>query len=173
MSDLFPDVGARRWLLKYVKKNFWRVAAWIDYDDLIQDGYVAYYETRMRYPTATEPAHIMWLFQLVFRSKIEDLVRANTNQVDDARSDLVETIESPNMIIPDFSNFHALLVKAPELIKEALSLLIDEQARNELTTPFVKHDNGRRETMNDRMCRLLGKDPNCIDIVGQLRTYFS
>lgn len=173
MTDLFPDAGARNWLYKFSKKNHWRVAAWIDFDDLIQDGYYAYYETRMRYPTATEPAHIQSLFQLVFRSKIEDLVRMNTKQVDDARSDIVEVYDSPMMVVPDFSNLHALLIKAPQLIKDALTLMTDERTREELSKPFAKYDNGRRETLNDRLCRLLGKDPKSTDIVTTMRSYFS
>jgi hypothetical protein len=168
----FMDAGARNWMYKFVRKNYWRVAAWIDYDDLVQDGYAAYYETRMRYPTAVEAAHIMRLFQLVFRSKIEDLVRANTKQVDDARSDLVEIFESPNMIIPDFSSLHALLIKAPQTIKDVLTLMTDDRAREELIKPFERYENGRRETLNDRFCRLLGKDPNSTDLVSDLRMYF-
>ena len=167
------DEGARNWLFKYSKKNYWRVAAWIDFDDLIQDGYVEYCEVLKRYPQATERSHIMRLFQLCFRSKIEDLVRANTKQVDDARSDIVEIYEGPMMLVPDFSNLQALLIKAPKIIADALALMADERARAELAKPFTRYDNGRRETLNDRFCRLLGLDSNCIDVVGQMKTYFS
>lgn len=173
MTDLLPDDGARKWLYKFAHKHYWRVAAWIDYDDLVQEGYMAYYEVLKRYPQATERAHIMRLFQLVFRSTIEDLVRKNTKQIDDARSDLVETFDSPNMIIPDFSNLHALLIKAPQVIKDALALLNDEKAREELQKPFVKYDNGRRETLNERMCKLIGQDSTNLDLVKQMRSYFA
>lgn len=173
MTSEFMDAGARNWLFKHVNKNYWRVAVWVDYDDLIQDGYAEYCEVLKRYPQAIEPAHKMRLFQLCFRSKIEDLVRANTKQVDDARSDIVETYDSPVMIIPDSSNLHALLVKAPQAIKDALSLLIDEKAREELVKPFVRYDSGRRETLNERFCKLLGKDPKRVDIVTEMRTYFA
>lgn len=173
MTERFMDAGARNWLFKYVNKSYWRVSCWIEKDDLIQDGYAAYYETLMRYPTAIEPAHIMRLFQLVFRSKIEDLVRANTKQVDDARSDIVEIFDSPSMIVPDFSNLHALLIKAPQLIKDALALLADQNTREVLQQPLARYDNGRRETLNERFCKLLGQDPNCIDVPKVLRMYFT
>ena len=172
MTD-FMDDGARRWLYKHAKKNYWRVAAWIEFDDLIQEGMVEYCEVLKRYPQAIEASHKMRLFQLCFRSKIEDLVRANTKQVDDARSDIVEIYESPAMIIPDFSNLHALLIKAPQLIKEALTLLTDDKAREELVKPFEKYDNGRRETLNERFCVLLNKDPKKVDVVTQMRMYFA
>jgi hypothetical protein len=77
------------------------------------------------------------------------------------------------MIIPDFSNLHALLIKAPNTIKEALALLADEKAREELSKPFIRYDNGRRETLNERFCRLMGRDPSSIDVIKEMRTYFA
>ena len=169
----FMDQGARNWLYKYARKQYWRVAAWIDYDDLIQDGYAEYCEVLKRYPQAVEPSHKMRLFQLCFRSRIEDLVRANTKQIDDARSDIVDLNDNASMIIPDFSTLHALLIKAPAEIKAALALLADDKAREELQKPFVKYDNGRRETLNQRMCNLLGIDYHKIDLVKDIKTYFA
>ena len=174
--NLSMDQGARLWLVKFARKNYWRVATWIDLDDLIQDGYAAYYETLMRYPTAKDAAHIQSLFKLVFRSKIEDLVRAHKKQIDDARSDIVENIDnnpSASMLLPDFSNFHALLVKAPQQIKDALNLLNSEQGRQKLAQPLSRTESGRRETLNERFCALLGYDPSQTDVVTMLRSYFS
>lgn len=170
---ILPDEGARKWLFKYAKKNYWRVAQWIDFDDLIQDGYVEYYEVLKRYPSATEPAHIMQLFKLCFCSKLEDLVRANTKQVDDARSDLVEVYESPLMVVPDSSVFTALVVKAPQLVRDTIALLADEKNRDVLSAPFKRYDNGRRETLNERVCSMLGLDYKSVDAVGTTRMYFT
>jgi hypothetical protein len=172
MTYSLPDEGARNWLWKYSRKNFWRVAAWIDFDDLIQDGYAAYFETRMRYPTAVQPAHIQSLFQLVFRSKIEDLVRANTKQVDDARSDLVETFDFPSMIASDLSDLRALLIKAPKKVQDAIALLHNAETLEEILKPLVKYENGKRETLNDRFTKFLGLDPK-VDVVGSIRMHFN
>ena len=173
MTSDFMDAGARNWLFKHAKKNYWRVAAWIEFDDLIQEGYVEYCEVLKRYPQAVEPSHKMRLFQLCFRSKIEDLVRANTKQVDDARSDIVEIYDGDAVIAPDFSNLHALLIKAPQVIKDALMLLTDEKKREELQKPFARSENGHRETLNERFCRLLGINDKQVDIVKEMRMYFS
>lgn len=172
MTD-FMDAGARNWLFKHAKKSHWRVAAWIEFDDLVQCGYVEYCEVLHRYPQATEPAHRMRLFQLCFRSKIEDLVRANTKQLDDARSDIVEVFDGDAILTPDFSTLQALLIKAPKEIKAALELMTNEQSREELIKPFVRYDNGRRETLNERFCRLLGYDAKRVDVVTQMRSYFA
>jgi DNA-directed RNA polymerase specialized sigma24 family protein len=172
MTNHTMDNGAKIWMWKYCKKNHWRVAAWVDFDDLIQEGYFAYYDTLRRYPTAIEPQHIMSLFKLVLRSNIEDMVRKHSKQIDDARSDIVEVIENDAVVSLDAFTLQALVVKAPQAIKDVLALLMDDKQREELVKPFVRYDNGRRESLNDRMCRLLGKDQNQ-DLVGQLKIYFS
>jgi len=170
----YMDDGARNWMFNYARRNLWRVASYMDYDDLIQDGYYAWCEVCWRYPEAMKtPQHIMSLFKLCFANKITDLSRVKTKQVDDARSDLVEVLESPAMIIPDFSSLHALIIKAPQTIKDVLTLMTDDKAREELIKPFQRYENGRRETLNDRLCSLLNKDPNTIDLVTDLRMYFS
>ena len=166
------DAGARNWLYKFSKKQYWRVAAWIDFDDLIQDGYIEYLEVLRRYPQAVEPSHKMRLFQLCFRSRIEDLVRAHTKQIDDARSDIVEAFDGEAVLLPDSFTFQSLVEKAPQIIKDALALFVNDKLREELQKPFVRYDNGRRETLNDRFCKLLGTDPNTIDVAGQLKSYF-
>lgn len=169
----FMDDGAKRWLYKYAKKNYWRIAAWHEFDDLIQFGYVEYAEVLHRYPQATEPSHKMRLFQLCFRSKIEDLVRANSKQIDDARSDIVEIFDGDAVLFLDSFDLRGALLKAPQIIKEALALFTNEKMREELQKPFIRYDNGRRETLNDRWCNLLGKDPSSIDVVQELKMYFS
>jgi DNA-directed RNA polymerase specialized sigma24 family protein len=172
MTNHTMDNGAKIWMWKYCKKNHWRVAAWVDFDDLIQEGYFAYYDTLRRYPTAIEPQHIMSLFKLVLRSRIEDMVRKNSKQVDAARSDIIEVYEGDAIVLFDSFVLQSLLTKAPQVIKDVLSLFADDKQREELAKPFVKYDNGRRESLNDRVCQLLGRDNNK-DLVGQLKTYFS
>lgn len=146
----------------------------MDFDDLVQEGYAAYYETLSRYPTAIEPKHIMSLFALVFRSRIERLVLANRKQVDDACSDIIETYGGDTQQTSIMAVNKKPLSQAPKIVKEILSLLRkNETLKYELTKPYTILENGKRETTNDRFCRLLGKDPNCINVVDQLREYFS
>jgi len=165
----FPDVGARKWLFKFAKKHHWRVAAWIDFDDLVQEGYAAYYEVLQRYPTAVDPPHIMRLFQLVFRSKIENIVRSNSKQVDCIVGD---GTEYENAASPEAFDFCALMVNAPQEVLEVLTLFTKEGTLEGLREP-PKRNKGQRETMNERLCKLLGKDPNSTNVVETLRMWFA
>lgn len=165
------DAGAKAWMYKYAKKNYWRVAAWMEFDDLIQDGYYAWCEVCRRYPTAVNnPAHIMSLFKLCFADKITDLARVRTKQQDDARSDIVDLYDGADA---DYSSFQDLLIKAPKAIKDALSLLANDNMRKALQEPLQRQEDGRRETLNERFCSLLNLDPGKIDIVSDLRSYFA
>lgn len=172
MTNL-PDEGALRWLHAYARKNYWRVAAWIDYDDLIQYGYLEYCEVRVRYPDAVEPAHIMSLFKLCVCSRFEDLNRQNSKQVDDARSDIVEVFDGDAVALPDPSTFNLLLIKAPRLVRDTIILLADDKQRDVLNKPYDKQPNGRRETFNERLCSLLGLDASKNDVVRDVRDYFA
>lgn len=171
MADFFPDAGAIAWMHSYARQNYWRVAAWMDYDDLIQEGYAAYYEVRWRYPTAVEPAHIMSLFKLCFSCIVTDLSRKKTKQQDDARSDIVETYEGSSAIVPDHSELHAMLIKAPKVIQDVIALLTDDKRVDEVSKPFERYANGRRETLNDRVCKLLGLNSKEVDAIKEVRMY--
>lgn len=169
-----PDQGAVAWMHKYARKHFWRVAAWMDYDDLIQDGYYAWCEVCWRYPHAVDnPAHIMSMFKLCFADKITDLSRGKTKQQDDARSDIVDVFDGDAVTMPDPSNFNLLLAKAPKVVKDTIELMTSERMKDELNKPYEKQVSGRRETLNERLCKLLNLDPNSIDVVKTTRLYFS
>lgn len=189
---LFPDTGAQRWLIKFAKQNHWRVAAWIDLDDLIQEGFLAYYETRKRYPTAVEPSHIQSLFYLVFRSKIENLVRAKAKQLDSpilgplyegpkgrnhgvTPGDVVVDLSSSKLegkaVNIDSPESRMLFANIPSEIQKLLALFDSDKACIELQKPMERRSDGSRETLNERFCKLLGF-PMDTDIVSMTKAYF-
>jgi hypothetical protein len=173
MSDFLPDEVTKLWLYKYAKKTLWQVAEWMDFDDFVQEGFLAYVETRRRYPDAIEPKHIMALFQLVLRSHIEDIKRIRAKQLDASSFDRLELWPdgsgAEEVLIPDTFDLYNLLAKAPQTIKEVLNLFVDDNARAKLAEPY----DGRRGKLNDRFCRLLGKNPKEINLEQELKAYFS
>jgi DNA-directed RNA polymerase specialized sigma24 family protein len=173
MNNIFPDRGAERWMYNFARKNHWRVSAWLDLDDLIQEGWLAYYETRKRYPTATEPKHIQALFYLVFRSKIENLVRAKTKQIDSPELDDQEESGMQSVFTKELDSPESrmLLFKMPKEIRAVIALFDSSQHREEMQRPLDRYPDGRRETLNDRFCKLLGLDSNIIDVIGMTREY--
>lgn len=146
----------------------------MDYDDLIQDGYYAWFEVCKRYPSAvSNPAHIMSMFKLCFADKITDLSRSKTKQQDDARSDIVEVFDGDSVTIPDPTNFNLLIAKAPKVVKEVISILTSDSLKDEMRKPYEKQATGRRETLNDRLCAMLKLDPKSVDVVKATKLYFA
>ena len=168
-----PDEGAIGWLHHYARRNYWRVAAWMEYDDLIQDGYCAWAEVCWRYPTAVNnPAHIMAMFKLCFAAIVTDRSRQKTKQYDDARSDIVDVFDGDEMSV-DPSNFNLLLAKAPKLVRDTIELMTSDRMKDELNKPYERQASGRRQTLNERLCSILKLDPTRIDVVKETRLYFA
>ena len=179
------DDGARRWLLKTARKHYWRISSWYDLDDLIQEGYFAYYYVVRRYPKAISPPHRMALFKLVFNSVICNLANQRTRRVEEicmsqlfsddsmmsADQHVTAFIESV-AADPDISEAVGALAAAPEYVKKSLELFASEDGLRRLRAEYRKVPTGkhlRRETLNERLCRLTGYDALKTDIVGGIR----
>jgi len=175
------DEGARRWLFKTVRKNYWRVCRWYDVSDLIQEGYAAYYEVaHKRYPHAVDPPHRMRLFQLVFMSRLHDLANKRTRlaaevcEADLARPDAAQVETVLTMIADEPTLLEAVpaLASAPQYVRDALALFGTPEGLRAVRAAYRKRREGRhlvRETLNERLCRLTGRDPREVDIVGGIR----
>ena len=183
------DEGARRWLANAVRKHHWRVSRWYDLDDLIQEGYFAYYYTVRHYPKVTHPPHRMALFKLVFNSVICNLANQRTRRIDDiCESSMVSGDEFLTPFLetvaadPDIAEAAAMLATAPKYVRDAVALFESKDGLKQLRQKYRKKvgqdKRGRfvaqgRETLNERLCRLTGYDPAQTDIVGGIRACLS
>jgi len=88
-SPRFLDKGMRGWLVTMARKNYWRVAAWMDLDDLIAEGFLAYAICRAKYDDrVANKRHFMALVQITFINQITDLANDRTAQPEIAASQL-------------------------------------------------------------------------------------
>jgi hypothetical protein len=175
------DDGARRWLLNTARANFWRVSRWYDLDDLIQEGCEVYYYVLNRYAKAKDPPHIMCLFKLSFMSRLHDLANQRTRRPEDVcDADLGFDDGSGTASFfdgvtadTDVREAAAALATAPQYVKDAMALFSTEDGLRRLRSQYRRVPTGgrrtRRETLNERFCRLTGNDPRSTDIVGALR----
>lgn len=152
------DAGARNWLLKTAKTNYWRVAAWIDLEDLIQDGYMLWISTRRRYTSAIFLPHVMRLFQVTYINHIHDLARENSrlleytfSQFDDQAAWAITNLEAC-----EFSELLRLMAEAPGHLKSILVALHvkDRALRSRVRT------NGVRSTLNERLAHTINASPS-------------
>lgn len=179
------DAGARRWLIKTAQKNYWRVHHWVDLDDLIQEGYVAWYRTCAKYPSATDIPNRMALFKRVYLNRLHDLANKRTRSIPevcftdleferDQRIGAHETRPKRSEIAAELGLDEVRGVSgAPQYVRDALALFADESDLARLRSRYRKVRTGgrwlRRETLNERLCRLTGYDPDQTDIVGGIK----
>lgn len=176
MHDM--DEGARRWLHKTARQHYWRVASYIDLDDLIQDGYLEYHRIVTRYAeTAKTRAQIMALFKRVFHMRLHDLANARTKSVPEVLySDIAvegasEAAVWERLVATADTDF-MFFVEAPKPVRDVLSVLQTERGIRRLRArPRHRADTGQRWTLNDRLCGLLGVDPKSVDLATALRNY--
>lgn len=176
------DDGARGWLFRTATKNYWRIARWYDLDDLIQDGYVCYCKVLQRYPDATDAPHRMALFKRTYMNWITDLANKRTKSVQetlDCDAQSAADLDGPPMSflagVPcpqsGMVELDALMASAPEVVRRALALFTTEEGRRAMRAAYRLRADGTRETMNDRVCRLLGLAGSTFDVVGAVRQW--
>ena len=79
--DPYLDAGMRGFIKNNARKEFWRVASWYEFEDLVQDGYLCYYKCRSKYrdltvknhPSKGDRKHMMALVRTTFSRHVHDL----------------------------------------------------------------------------------------------------
>jgi hypothetical protein len=135
----------------------------MDFDDLVQEGVACYYKVISRY-RPRDKRHIMSLFQRTFINHIHLLARYKSRQIDDPTDRLPHNVTCADAELAIF------IADAPPLVKSAIKTMMTV----DLNKPYRRRRDGTRETMHDRLCRLMGLDPNGTpNIPGEIRAYLS
>lgn len=165
------DTGARGWIVKTIRENYWRVADYYEFDDLVQDSYLVWKKIVDRYPDVTEPKHRMALFKTAFRNHIHDVSKKRTLYVEryTLEADMpvsMETLREGDDGSQD-PNAGLIVSQLPDKLKNMLARLCTEK-RN---YPYRRYLDGTRETFNERLCRLAGLDPDLRNVPLAIQTY--
>lgn len=164
------------WIVETSKKNHWRVASWYELRDLIQDGYMVYARCNETYAHIRKQSHFMALFKTSFKNHIHNLAKLKSRTVDFPIS-LFVVDDTPDWTAldvlagpqPEEATFRVLLTQLPTELK-ALLLILAKDARN---IPKLRRENRTRETLNEYLCRLIGRNPEEYDIEALLVSHFS
>jgi len=195
------DEFGRLWLLGTARANYWRVAGWYELDDLIADGHlcwaciVARYQEG-QYTTKTgvvinkrrrvrKTKHLMALFKRAYTNRIHDLAKLRTRAAAELLAlDIEPTIPLDPEVdsvwdelckdLPSLDH-EGLISEAPPLLRRLLRVITADYGVHPLSEPYARcgeHDE-RRETTNERLCRLINVDPARFDVATALREYLS
>jgi DNA-directed RNA polymerase specialized sigma24 family protein len=151
------DRGVRGWLLNTCKENYWRVAGWYDFEDLIQDGMLHYVRVSNKYPHVTSQKHLGALFRTAFTNHIHDLSKRRSRidcEINECLLGVpIAEVESVANTQPDTS---LIMAQLPPILRSLLNTLQDDPRAYRR---FRRRLDGTRETNNDHLCRLIGLDP--------------
>lgn len=165
------DKGVRGWIKNTASKNFWRVAEYYEFEDLVQDGGLVYARIVSRYPGLNQK-QLMALFKTAYINHIHDLSKKAS------RIEYVREAEMPHPLAfllegedadqdPDFA---FIIRQLPASIARVISRMNNEGRGH----PFRRRPDLSRETSNERACRLAGGlDPSKRDIREAVRAYLS
>ena len=183
------DEGVIGWIYKTALKNHWRVARWMDLDDLVQEGYLCYCIVEERYVDAKDVRQRMALLKTVFTNRLHDLANNRTRLVDAGLAEYCFTdltpvyedgesnIESIVAALADpdsrSAELSVVLAGASEYVRSALKLFTTDDGLNRLRSAYRlrrgEGDHLIRETFNERLCRLIGCDPDKVNVASELR----
>ena len=169
----YLDRGLKQYIYKQARKNLWRVAAFYELSDLIQDGFLAYAICRERYGYKVEnQKHFMSLCQRVFSNHITDLANARTKAPKEtpisqfarknpatSDADLLEMVGGSEC---GDAEMIATLKSASEEIRTLMRGITEEPTAPKVITA------GLRLTTNEKLNALLGTCGH--DFEGQLRS---
>lgn len=164
------DRGARLWMLQYARRSFWKVSSYIDLDDLIQEGNLAWHRVSIRYPDVTKRPHMMSLFQRTFCNLIVDIAKQRSREAN-IRLEIMQEMHAYNNRVSEHevSTLYVMLQHAPAPVRKVIELLSTESGRKRLCAVYRMYSNGQRETTNDRLRKLTQEQG---DIVKMVKDYF-
>lgn len=164
------DDGAINWMKRNAAKQYWRVAPWINLDDLIQDGYLCWFIVRSKYPYVESRANRMALFKRVFNNHLHNLANAKTRhpEIAFAQAELDAKLDGESC---ELAEMMTMIAEAPVKVRKLLKKLIADPTC--LRDTYRKDDGLIRETLNERLCRLAGLNPQLNDLHADLRAALS
>jgi PAS domain-containing protein len=175
-------------MYRTAKKHHWRVFTWMDFEDMIQEGYIAWYRVAQKYPHITQRAHIMRLFQITYLNRFNDLSKWRTRLPEFLACDINVThgrrglgpvtteLEIFDLLLAadlELGTIQTMFAAAPAPVKAAVKLFSCPIGCKKLRALYRRRVGGSRETFNQRLCRLTGYDPNQVDIPGLMLQHFS
>lgn len=158
------DKGGYAWLVNTARKNYWRVAAWMEVEDLIQEGQACYVKVRAHYPDQ-HPAVTMALFKSSYINRLHDLANRRTRQDSEIPYCLMTEADVAffeNRQIDEFAELLRIAAEAPPVVGRLLMKLFENPVP--LSQPYARKAHRTRETFNERLCRIVGVDPESHDL---------
>lgn len=176
------------WIYNHSRKHYWRVAAWYELEDLIQDGLMIAFKCREYYGRPVEPnanrvsrvrlgevdtPHFMALVQSAFHNHIGNLIRKK-RAVDDTATklddlSLADKVSLNKRTEEAMTEFYMLVSQMPDHLRRAVLLYFTDEGAAALRRLRVRLHH-TDDTLTDRIRALVGF-PEGSDFETELRAW--
>jgi hypothetical protein len=165
------DRGARGWMVNTARRSYWRVSSWYEFDDLLQDGLMCWVHINRKYPAVKDRAHMMRLFQMTFLNQITFIAKRQQSSKLEVPVDSFEFI--PSVALRPIDVEVAQLIKdGPPCLQRLLETMNTDNGRRRLRA-LRRFINGRMESKNECLCRILSLDPKQVNVVEVIKKYLT
>lgn len=167
------------YVINHMKKNYWKVAATMPREDLLQEAYVVFLRCKRKYSHLEAPQHFMALFKTAWCHQFLDFANEDTASrclVEMPRMRFSEGDDVEFEPQGDGDNDGALAIaldQAPSEVKAVLQLFLNAPAELlEIATASWKGNDKRcKAGGSKRINQLLGL-PEELDVMQMTRDYF-
>lgn len=187
MYYTIPDVDPRLvgWIVNYSRRNFWKVKDFMELEDLVHEGFDCIYIAKVKYADRLIENPKKWTntVKLMVANNIPYLRTCNIRMPEGSLIRIGDMIDPERelafseMLVGSDENegIRQVVAEAPPRIKPILESFLD------VSSPlhaFLKRRrryrmSGIHETLNERLCRYLGIDPEQYNVCQEIREYLS
>ena len=168
------------YIKNHLKKNFWRVANIMDYEDVLQEAVITFIEVVKRYESVvSNPAWFMSLFKKAWHDRFYDLAQSASKAKKEVVVDwgaiersLDDEDSKPALPIDSVENYGPLLHRinsaSPEL-KQICTILFTAPAETlAIIQQELRSSGSKLCGLNKVFCTLIGVDPTKTNLRKQL-----
>lgn len=170
------------YVLNFLRRNYWRVAASHERDDVLQESYEVFLRCAERYGLMDTPKHFMALYKTAWTNHFHDLARKDSTErsavtygydtmlTDDEVLSLLDIIPGE---LDTHGYLNTLLQEAPRDVATILAFFLNAPPVLLQRVSEAWTRSGRRKADgNNMLCELLGF-PKGTDLIGKVEAYLT
>jgi hypothetical protein len=161
------------YVVNFLKKNFWRVSEYMEYQDCLQEAHCVFLRLKRKYGNMDSPRHFMALYKVSWINEFNDL-STSANKYKTRYCLLEENEEEIDQVEQDNDGRLSIMMEqAPSDVKIVLQLMLTAPVEVlDMFASMWKSKGNGKEFGNKHLCEILGL-PQKTDIVGKINSYFS
>lgn len=166
-------------MIATASKNYWRVRSIMEWDDFLQEGHWQWARVVDRYggtPGMSMP-WMMSLFKVTFIGHINTITKAQTRRPSLIFECELHCLKDPPFVLEALGGeemamggFLERMQNAPPEVRKLLEVITTDEGCARWRRPLRRRA-GHRETTNERLCKLIGADPEALDLVTMLKNF--